>query len=475
MLMRGVRGLPNRGQIRTENRILTAVSSRGKLLMVAVLAAYVLVQVLRGPDVLLHGRFFAEEGAFWWNHARSTTWIEQIGFVAPIAGYVTMNANLQVLVASWLPIEYGPLWTAWTSLLIMALPGVAAWHYRPQWLRKRWAALLALGLLFGPPVAVPEVFANSINSQVFLGLTACVIVVFGPGVRGRADSIGLAVVLAIAALSGWYSAALAPLFVLRAARNARVRQDIVNACVVSAALVIQVFALAIAKSQGAVWPHRFAAETFVPRLGSYAFDSATFLLLGEQSRILSAVVGGTMLLALFTFILHLNRAKKSVPQANKLTRNRVGMPRLDASFALLLALAAWAMELTLVVVGQAEPYFGGRYATVPSGALLVVLVILMNLLEPAPSAARFLVPLVVVTACTWIAHFTTIDDSLLECRTPCVPWAMQIEEFRHGDRRILGHWPMNSDPGDWRSDPNHPVVTLAPFQAAVMSASETAE
>ena len=83
---------------------------------------FIFVTFYQHHEVLLKGRFFAEEGSMYWAHALSSNLIDQLFFVAPVAGYYLINTNIQTFLASIVPLSLAPYITIYSSALIAYSP-----------------------------------------------------------------------------------------------------------------------------------------------------------------------------------------------------------------------------------------------------------------------------------------------------------------------------------------------------------------
>lgn len=434
---------------------------------------YIGILLLRSPDILIRGRYFAEEGSYWWNHSLSNDWVSELFFVGPLTGYLLLNANLQIVVAGHLPIQLGPLWTAWSSVGLAALPALFVWFARPDWMQRRWAAIGSVGLLLAPPVVTSEAFGNSINSQVYLGLAAIVILVFGINCKSTPIILLVISIVTLGALSGWYTAVLAPLFILRALIRHRTHVDIALAVATTFGLVVQVGVFLHMRSQDLLWPGKVSALPPGDRVPQFAANSLALDLFGEGAVnpvgwpstwimvpiLLVAILVGFAAIGNFRSC-HLARIVPATDLALAASRR---------CLAIMMGVAAFFTELVLVVFGQAESYFGGRYMVVPAGSLFILIVIILSGISVRSTFKTGIWTAVLVwLVLTSVHNLTNTSRELLECVTPCIVWQTQVQEVQSNQRTVMGHWPMTSDPGDWITDTLNPEVTLAPFQQVVV-------
>jgi hypothetical protein len=175
------------------------------------LLAYAIAIMARMPQVLLKGRFWAEEGAVYFLNGRNLPWYDAL--FAVHTGYLNLAASIATLLAARLvPIEQAPWVSTGFALLIQLCPPLFVLTSGVRWLRSRWAMAAALLLLL-VTTRSGEVWMNAITSQFHLAL--CTALILALPVRGGITGLFRAALLVIAPLSGPVSAFLAPLFLAR--------------------------------------------------------------------------------------------------------------------------------------------------------------------------------------------------------------------------------------------------------------------
>jgi hypothetical protein len=182
-------------------------ASRGVLLLV-----FALLVAAKLPNILLLGRFWAEEGALFLLRAWQMPWYRAL--FAPWAGYLNLTANLGGILAWHLPpLAWAPYVTSALAMGIQLCPAILLLSSRDPWLQRRWVLLAALLLVLTVPAA-DEVWLSSIESHFHLNLCAGIILALAVPV-GAAGLFRLLLLL-LGALSGPGSWVLTPLFVVRA-------------------------------------------------------------------------------------------------------------------------------------------------------------------------------------------------------------------------------------------------------------------
>ena len=176
-----------------------------------VLAFAVLVS-LRMPSILIHGRFWAEEGHPIFHDVWTMPWYDVL--TLSYGGYLSFVPNLAGLLARHLvPLDYAPYVTITIALLIQICPAVLLATARDEWLNDRIKLVAALLLLATPP-ATEEVWLATIHAQVHLGL--CTALILTLDLRGGAVGVFRYLLLLLAAFCGPGAWTLVPWFALRA-------------------------------------------------------------------------------------------------------------------------------------------------------------------------------------------------------------------------------------------------------------------
>lgn len=222
---------------------------RGREIPTTIFVALLLLGISRSPYIFFRGRFWAEEGSVFFRHMATLPFPESLFFVYERGGYYYLFANAANLVAAQFPLAWSPLVTAWLSFgVVMSLVGLII--FGPSVFAPRVRYIAAALILLGTP-SHPEVWANSINAQVYLGLMAF-FVLFLDSVRLSAGwRLATLLLLVVAGLSGLYAAVIAPVFALKWLRT-RSTFDGLAAGVLSAAAGVQIAVIFHARATGSL-------------------------------------------------------------------------------------------------------------------------------------------------------------------------------------------------------------------------------
>lgn len=140
------------------------------------LFVYILFLFLRAPDILIQGRFWAEEGNIFYANAYNMPLLHALFVV--YGGYINLGASGATLLARYLyvPLEYAPYVTTFIGLFFQILPIYFLLTAKDEWLTPFRVRLLAtLLLLFVPESS--EISLQSLHIQFHLTL-ACTLIAF---------------------------------------------------------------------------------------------------------------------------------------------------------------------------------------------------------------------------------------------------------------------------------------------------------
>ena len=166
---------------------------------------------LRMPQIILVGRFWAEEGEVFFRRAWDMPPAQAL--FTPFGGYLNLLATASPLLARWtLPLAFAPYLTILIALLVQLCPPLLLLTARDAWLQPRHIRLAALLLILLIP-ASEEIWLQTLHCQ--FELTLCCAIILSLDVTTGKIAIARLGFLALAPLCGPTAIALVPLFILR--------------------------------------------------------------------------------------------------------------------------------------------------------------------------------------------------------------------------------------------------------------------
>ncbi len=321
--------------------------------------------------------------------------------------------------------------TAWLSLALVLVVAWAALSLPSTLLPNAGARLAATVLLVVGPVAVPVVWLNATNAQVYLGVLAVLFVFLDVRRLARWQFGVVVALLGLAGISGLYAAVLAPVLVALAFRE-RIGRRVVLAGVACACAVAEFVTIAGSHAAGDLAQGRGSFRGF----GAITRDVAawhfgSFLLGNSPANDLYGYAHNLFRIAAIGLVAFL----VGVTLAFALT----AVPRRRVAALLV---AVFVLEEILVVFGTRKGA-GGRYAVVPV-AILVLAAVHVMATSRNPAAIGVGTTLCAITFVAGLASFWTSQPSTLRCND-CPVWQHQVRAWQDGRTDFLRIWPYAGD------------------------------
>jgi hypothetical protein len=396
-------------------------------LLPGVFILVLLLAVSRSPYVLIHGRFWAEEGAVHFRQMFEHDGPGSLFFVYGRSGYFDGFCNAATWLAAQVSLTRAPLVTVWLSFgVIVALVWITL-YWPSALLPTRDSRVIAAVLMVVGTLAVPSVWLNSLEAQTYLTLMMLLLVFVHLDLLTRTRFVFGGLVIATAALSGVYAGLLAPLFVVRALIQ-RTRRTVVYAIVAAGATAIQLAVVAHlhSSSQTADTKLVFRGPGAVVR-NVASYHIAGFVLGPQNAARAHARSDSSVLfvgLSLFAIVVLAFLAAMLVRVA-------------DRRIPLALAAAFVIEEIGINYGAGSDPFL--RFAVVPIGILTLMLIHGVAATNRAGLRTVGL-GLCGVVLLFGLLTFWTYQPSNLRCRG-CPDWAEEVHQFHQGQTDRLGIWP----------------------------------
>jgi hypothetical protein len=406
--------------------------------LLAVLVLLLAVAATRSPFVLLHGRFFAEEGTIHFHHAFSDSTPTNMLFVYKNSGYFDLFCNAATWVAARGPLVQAPLVTVWLSFGVLAALLSVTLFWPSELLPTLSARIAAAVLLVVGTLAIAGVWLNSLEAQTYWAILALLLLFVRLQTLSRGRFLLGIGYLAMAGLSGVYADALAPLFVVRAFQE-RTRRHVVHATALCASALVQLIIAFSLRASGDVSSKKLVFRgigTVARAIGGWHFAGFVFgqqnageLIRHSYSPIGLAVVC-VFALGVFVFL-------------------AVLLAHAPSTRVSLLLGGALLLEEVLVNFG-AGSIPGGRFAVVPIAILTLIAVHGASTARPT-WLARTGAALCGIVLFFGLLGFWTHQARTLRC-IDCPHWEDEVRRWRAGETDQLAIWPY---PGWFVRLPHH--------------------
>ena len=428
--------------------------------ILGIFLVYLFLQVLFRQDVLLHGRFFAEEGSIWWANSLSADFFDTFTFVPPSGGYFQLYTNLLMILVKFIPISLAPLVTTWVSFLVQTQVAILFLILTRQY-QWRFRLLGFTIFLASPILAEPETFANSINSQVFLGLTSILYLILWITPKTKPDKIYTYLILFISFFSGWYAVILTPIIMARYLLGKKTKFHLAVVITAFLALILQTSIALHQRQAGSLWPRgnkSISIDEIVRDLASIFYFTG-FGSGKSFTDIAFKIVTLALILVLLKYAIHTTEIDKAWIRSKTIW-----------------AVLAFLAEYFLVYFGDAWPTKGldGRYLIVPSGTLSILFMILgAKVLEPVLKGRILFFFFLALIAISFSHLYENRNSVFLNCDDPCITWQENLEGIEKGELSAFYFWVINHGNPDWAVSSINPKIRLAPFQAETIGIEDS--
>lgn len=386
----------------------------------------------RSPYIFIHGRFVAEEGSIYFANAYKNNFINTIFFVDYLSGYLNLWANLSSFFASIPPIEFAPLVTVYLSLIPKLLIFYYILNKKFFFITTYLERLLACCVALFSSAMVPEIWANTINSQVYLAILTLVIFL----IKNQKNDISVfqLVLISISGLTGIYSCAIFPIFFFKFIKF-RIKQDFYNFLILFIITLIQLSIIFFSKSNG------FLHEKKINFFISYQEFISLYY------NVLKAFLGRDLTIYLINFLNLPTKIYLIFISAAFLSsffflfKKKYFLDEYNFRFFILVFILQFLIVSFLVLVGNASDEFAGRYAAFPSVILLFTLIILFKSLKNKLLKYFFLFVLIQSLFLGFLEYkYKAKYIKLLECIN-CPSWVDEVKKWKIDNSYNLKIWP----------------------------------
>ncbi len=393
----------------------------------------------RSPHIFLNGRFMAEEGSIYFANAYSHNFFYSLFFVDFKSGYFNFWANLSGIISNFFPLKIAPLISNYLSLIPKFLIIYYILFERSYFTNTFQYKIFLCLLIFIAPQNVPEIWLNSINSQIFFCVLAFILT-FKINDGKKINYFEL-LLISTAGLSGIYSCILTPIFFFKYLTYKKV-QDWLNFVSISICTIIQIVIISYSKYKNLIASgklhsidldlfYNFLYNTTVKSfLGTYLSKFFYFKIdLGANYTVLILMI----LFVIFIYFL-INFFKKKI------------FLKKDEKFILISILFAFFVTSLIVLVGATSQYVGGRYAVLPSIYLLSLFLLLFKILISFKIRYFFLM-LLIFSISAGAYEFRPVSKyakyqyiRFLDCIN-CPNWSEEVLKYYKDNSYRLKIWP----------------------------------
>lgn len=208
------------------------------LLKSALFLGLTILTIWRKPELLVHPRFWAEEGKYYFSYAYNHSLLQNLTY--PQFGYYTLYNSIVTSFATIFPLELAPLVTTWGAFTVQLIVGFfVLWGDIPllDTYAKRAAVLFLIPLL----CFYTGSWLNTIGVQYWLCILTFLILNEAPFSGGKLLTTSRIALLTLAGLTGVTSCFMTPVFYLKWIRT-KSRQFAIYTMILGVCSCIQISA-----------------------------------------------------------------------------------------------------------------------------------------------------------------------------------------------------------------------------------------
>lgn len=169
----------------------------------------------RSPDIFLQGRFWGEDGSIFFQNSLNNSFFDNFFKVYyPTYGYYNLYPRIIAMTAKAFPIEFAALVNVYMSYLILLYIFILSLFSNSFLIETKKQKFLFCFLVLFCSSLVPEVWANSVNTQIYFSILTIVILYSNSNNNVIFKSLNL-IGLFIGGCSSSYVAILFPFFFIK--------------------------------------------------------------------------------------------------------------------------------------------------------------------------------------------------------------------------------------------------------------------
>ncbi len=407
------------------------INNRKKEILFLIL---LLIIFYRSPYILLHGRFMAEEGSKYFANAYNYGFYYSFFFVDFSSGYLNLWANISGIIANIFTLKLAPLISNYLALVPKLLIFYFILYKDSYHIDKFQYKLLLCLLILLSPFNVPEIWLNSINSQIFFCILSF-LVVFNKNEKKDINYLNLLIIL-LAGFTGVYTCVLLPIFFFKYLKF-KTLQDKYNLIILLFCAISQFIIIAFAKTTNLLYEDKLHAVD-INLIYNYFYNVPVKAFLGRNlSQFIFYNLNITLQLAFFlicilslliaAYLIYYFKKNKNIFDRNKFIINSL--------------LYSFFSTSLLVFIGGVGGYVGGRYAALPS-FYLITLALFLAIIVNNFNFKLFLHLILFMSILSGAYEFKNNNKhkKYLVCMD-CPNWSSEVEKFSKDNNYNIKIWP----------------------------------
>jgi len=402
-------------------------------------ALAVILIVWRAPQLFVHPRFWAEDGAVYFAYAYHNAVIKSL--IHPQLGYYSLIVNLtSVLAAKLIPLSRAPLFTTLVALVIQSLPVLIVAFGNAKIWDKIWKKIVVISIIiFARPSA--EIWLVLVSAQFHLGLATVLVLIEANGKAPRLKTILMRIILIVAGLTGVVSAILAPVFMLKYYFS-KYKEDLIRSSILFAAFIVQLAAFYYLKmeklsdSRSIIFDWREFALIVINKNDLCLFWKEEYA--WAFAELIRCVYPGNLMLVRIVIISFALLALCATFIIYRISEDKILFWLLALSLTVI-GLFSYVMALGDKILMAYSPIFGGRYFYAQNVIILLIMFAAVSLGNYKNDVLAKVIISVALLAAIGFGFKEFHSSCLLRQEVP--DWNYEVEKWQSDHDHKLAIWP----------------------------------
>jgi len=376
----------------------------------------------------------AEEGFIFFANAYRYGFFYSFFFVDFNSGYVNLWANISGIIANIFTLKLAPLISNYLALVPKLLIFYFILYKDSYFIDKFQYKLLFCLLILLSPFNVPEIWLNSINSQIFFCILSF-LVAFNKNKKKDTNYYNLLIIL-IAGFTGVYTCILLPIFFFKYLKF-KTLQDKCNLIILIFCTISQFILVVFSKLSAALYEGKLHAVD-INLIYNYVYNVPIKAFLGRNLtqfffhalnfNIKSAFIFFCIFsLFILTYLIYYFKKNPNIFNSNKFIINSLFYAFISTSL--------------LTLIGGTGEYVGGRYAALPS-FYLITLSLFLAIITNELNLKIFFHLILLISILSGAYEFKNNNKykKYLICIN-CPHWSSEVEKFNKNSNYNIKIWP----------------------------------
>ncbi len=400
------------------------------------------VSYLRSPDIFNDGRFWGEDGSLYFQNAIKNSFFDNFFQIyTPTSGYYNLFPRIVALVSSSFALEVSALINVYLSFMPLIYIFFLIF-YNDSYLFKNLTQRFLLSILvITCPTFVPEVWVNSVNAQIYLSVSALLILYAKNNNNLIFNSLNSTILL-VGGLSSVYVFFLTPFFFIKYIIF-KTKNNFINFSILLFSFIFQLFFYLYSKFTEQMIFRNYSLEYNLDYLKIFFYNTIAKLFFPKKILVFFiSILNKNNFLNLLIILLLIFLIAYTVIGTIKLLKKNKSQLIITSSLALIFIL------LVLIIGIFSGESFAGRYSALPGFLVSLLIYNLCIQVNNNKIFKNYLIFLTLLIFMSGLYQYRPNDNyriQYLDCINECVPWKTQVKKYQSNKLNVIKIWPYNKE------------------------------